>query len=119
MLPIPGREAGGQPDQQVLDRDGAVVAADEHLRVVGVVHEGGHVLAFLAGAEEAGDGGLAVGAADPPVGGAELELRGLWRALDDVQGGEEGGDVDAVAGDAFGGGRWSVASSRGTRWSSR
>ena len=36
MLAMPGRQAGGQGVQQVLDRGRAVVGADEHGRVVGV-----------------------------------------------------------------------------------
>jgi hypothetical protein len=64
--------------------------------VVGIELEGVLVDAFLADAEEAVDAAAAVGSADPFVVGAELELCRLWRGLDSVEGGEEGGGVDAV-----------------------
>ena len=72
---------------------------DEHGRVVGVVGErlrAGRVL--LPGAVEALDDRAVVGAADPFVGRAELELGDLRRALHRVEGGEQRRDVDAVAG---------------------
>jgi len=64
--------------------------------VVGVEDEGALVGALLADAEEVGDGAAVVGAALPLVVGAELELGGLGRLLDRVEGGEQGGGVHAV-----------------------
>ena len=83
--------------QDVLDRCRAVVAADQHGRVIGVEHVRLGVLHLLHGAVEAVDRRLVVGAADPLVAGAELELGDLVVALDGVEGGEQGGGVDAVA----------------------
>jgi hypothetical protein len=58
---------------------------------------------LAAGAEEVADGALAVGAGDPAVLGAELEL-GEWAlGLHRVERGEQGRGVDAVAGDDGGG----------------
>ena len=60
--------------QHVLDRGRAVVLADQDRGVVGVEDEGALVGALLADAEEVVDGAAAVGAGDPVVVGAELEL---------------------------------------------
>jgi hypothetical protein len=64
--------------------------------VVGVEDERALVRAFLADTEVVGDGGAVVRAADPLVTGAELESGCLGCLLDRVEGGEEGGGVDAV-----------------------
>ena len=53
--------------------------------------------ALLADAEEAVDRALAVGAGHPAVRGPELELGRRRRRLHGVEGGEQGGGVDAVA----------------------
>ena len=57
-----------------------MVGADEHRRVVGVDHGLALVDVLLAHAVAAADGAPVVGAAQPAVGGAELEAGDLrWR----------------------------------------
>ena len=90
-------QAGGERVQNVFDRGGTVVPADEDGRVVRVEVEAAFVGSLFADAEEAVDGAAAVGTVDPFVAGSELELRRFGRGLDRVECGEEGGGVDAVA----------------------
>ena len=93
----PRGQAPGERVEQVLDRGGAEVGADEDRGVVHVVGEDVVVGALLADAEVPVDGALAVGAGDPAVGRPELELGRRRRRLHGVEGGEQGGGVDAVA----------------------
>ena len=88
---------------------GRVVLADEDGRVVGVERERLLVGHLLHGAVEAVDRRLVVGAADPLVRGAELELGDVVVALHGVDRGEQGRGVDAVAGGVLDGGHRSVS----------
>ena len=67
MLASPAVRHPASACEQVLDRGGAVVGADEHRRVVDVVGEDVVVAALLAHAEVAVDRALAVGAGHPAV----------------------------------------------------
>ena len=83
--------------------------------MVGVEDERLLVLHLLHGAVEAVQRGLVVGAADPAVGGTELELADLRRGPHGVERGEQGGRVDAVADRVVGGGHGGCVSSGGCR----
>jgi hypothetical protein len=69
--------------QQELHRGGRVVAADQDRRVIRVEGEGqGAAGVLLACTIEALNRAAIMGAADPLVAGAELELRDFWLRLD-------------------------------------
>ena len=89
-------DAGAEAVEQVLDRRRRVVVADQDRRVIGVNREGPLVGVLAAGAAEGLDRPLAVRALQPAVRGAELELRERRVLLDDVDGGEQVRNVDAV-----------------------
>jgi hypothetical protein len=93
-----GRQAGGERVQQVLGRVGAGVGAEQDRRLARVDHE--RLAAsgvFAAGGVEALDRRAVVGAVDPAVGGAELELGQLGLGLDQVERGEHLLRIHAVA----------------------
>jgi hypothetical protein len=84
--------------QQVLGRVGAGVGAEQDRRLAGVDHERLAAAGVLAARGiEALDRRAVVGAVDPAVGGAELELRQLRLRRDQVQRGEHLLRVHAVA----------------------
>ncbi len=77
---------------------GALVRSDQYCGMVGVVSERDRTCrVVLPGAVESLDQGAAVGAADPFVTCPELEPGEFRRSLDRVNGGEQRGDVNAVA----------------------
>ena len=90
-------QAGGQGVQQVFHRGRTMIISGQYRRMIGVVAEALRALVLLTGAVVAVDLAAVVGAADPGVGGAELEGRQFGMVPDDVQGAEESGGVDAVA----------------------
>ena len=91
----PGREAGAERVQQELDRCRPLVLADEDGRVVRVVPNGRACMWLEPAPLRRFDDGAAVGALDPAVAGAELELGELRRSLDRVDRRRAWG-VDAV-----------------------
>ena len=84
--------------QHVFDRGRALVLTAEHGRMVRVRGEGCLVGVLAAGAGELRHRGLRVSSAHPVALGTELESAELRLVLDDVDGGEQGGCVDAVEG---------------------
>src|SRR4029079_15336649 len=90
-------EARRQGVQHEFDRRRRVIGAHENGRMIGVERPRLPVGHLLHRPVETVDGRLVVRAADPPVGGAELELGDLRRRLHRVERGEERCRVDAVA----------------------
>ena len=97
MLAMPAVRQAARPCRTYSAGVGPLSRSTRTAGVVGVQHGGPVVCHLLPGAVEAVDGRAVVGAAHPPVGGAETERRELGVGLDGVERGEEGGGVDAVA----------------------
>src|SRR5215475_946942 len=90
-------QTGGDRMQQELNGRRSVAGPDQYGRVIGLVREvrgAGGVL--LSGAVEAADRAAVMRTVDPPVGGAELELRELRVRLDGVKRCEQGRRVYPV-----------------------
>ena len=89
MLPMPAVMQAARAERR-SSTGVAVVAFGDEIVLAGML---------LAGAEEAVDGGTAVGAVDPFAVGAELELRRFRVVADNTDRGQKCRHIDAVDGD--------------------
>ena len=91
MLPMPAVMQAARAERR-SSTGVAVVAFGDEIVLAGML---------LAGAEEAVDGGTAVGAVDPFAVGAELELRRFRVVADNTDRGQKCRHIDAVDGAAL------------------